>query len=52
MPGKDPRSGQLDPGDQNKPNADLLDLLAGEPLDGSGFELEIPEPDYEWRDPR
>ena len=24
--------------------------LAGEPLEGSGFEEEIPDPDFEWRD--
>ena len=33
-------------------NSDLLDQLGGEPLDESGFETEIPEPDFEWRDPR
>jgi hypothetical protein len=32
--------------------ADLLDLVGGEQLEGSGFEGEIPEPDSEWRDPR
>ena len=31
---------------------DLLESLGGEPLEGSGFETEIPEPDFEWRDPR
>jgi len=31
---------------------DLLESLAGEQLEGSGFEAEIPEPDIEWRDPR
>jgi hypothetical protein len=31
---------------------DLLDLLGGEWLEGSGFEGEIPEPGFEWRDPR
>ena len=31
---------------------DLLDSLGGEPLEGSGFEGEIPEPGFEWRDPR
>jgi len=31
---------------------DLLESLGGEPLDGSGFETEIPEPDFEWRDSR
>ena len=28
---------------------DLLDLVGGEQLEGSGFEAEIPEPDFEWR---
>ena len=31
---------------------DLLDLLGGEDLEGSGFEGEIPEPGFEWRGPR
>jgi len=31
---------------------DPLDLLGGEQLEGSGFEMEIPEPDIQWRDPR
>ena len=31
---------------------DLLDLVGGEQLEGSGFEGEIPELDFEWRDPR
>jgi len=31
---------------------DVLDLLGGEQLEGSGFEAEIPEPDSEWSDPR
>jgi len=31
---------------------DLLDLLGGEQLEGSGLEAEIPEPSFEWRDPR
>ena len=31
---------------------DLLDSLGGEPLEGSGFEGEISEPGFEWRDPR
>ncbi len=26
--------------------------LGGEPLEGSGFEDETPEPSSEWRDPR
>jgi hypothetical protein len=33
-------------------NVQILDQLAGEPLEGSGFENETPEPDSEWRDPR
>jgi hypothetical protein len=35
-----------------KTNLDLLDQLGGEPLEGSGFETEIPESETEWRDPR
>ncbi len=31
---------------------DLLDQVGGEPLEGSGFDNEIPEPESEWRDPR
>src|SRR5437867_6091725 len=31
---------------------DLLDLVGGEQLEGSGFEAEIPELDFEWRDSR
>lgn len=27
-----------------------LDLLGGEPLDGSGFEEDIPDADFQWRD--
>jgi len=33
-------------------DSDLPDLLGGEPLEGSGFEGEIPEPSFQWRDPR
>ena len=33
-------------------NSELLDQFGGEPLEGSGFETEIPESDSEWRDPR
>jgi hypothetical protein len=33
-------------------NSKLLDQLGGEPLEGSGFETEVPESDSEWRDPR
>jgi hypothetical protein len=33
-------------------HADLLESLAGEQLEGSGFEGEFPEPKFEWRDPR
>ena len=25
-------------------------LFAGEPIEGSGFEGEIPDPEFEWRD--
>ena len=31
---------------------DPLNLLGGEQLEGSGFEMEIPEPDIQWRDLR
>lgn len=31
---------------------DQLDALGGEPLEGSGFEDELPELDSKWRDPR
>lgn len=31
---------------------DLLEPLGGENLEGSGFEEDFPEPDFEWRDPR
>ncbi len=33
-------------------DSDLQDSLGGEPLEGSGFEQEIPEPSSDWRDPR
>lgn len=33
-------------------NSQILDQLGGEPLEGSGFENDTPEPDFEWRDPR
>jgi hypothetical protein len=29
-----------------------LESLGGEPLEGSGFEDQIPESDSEWEDPR
>ncbi len=32
------------------PTPDQLAKLGGEPLEGSGFEAETPEPDSEWRD--
>ena len=38
--------------DEIKLDSDLLDALGGEPLEGSGFENEKPEPSSEWRDPR
>ena len=52
MPNKNPGSGQPDPVAQHKLSPQFLDLLGGEPLEGSGFEAEIPESDFEWRDPR
>ena len=33
-------------------NLDLLNQIGGEPLEGSGFEAENPEPSSEWRDLR
>ena len=47
MPNED-ASTQKSPG----PNLEVLDLLGGEQLEGSGFEAETPEPDFEWRDAR
>ena len=46
---------ESDPGTNGKSldaGPDLVDLLGGEQLEGSGFEAELPEPDFEWRDPR
>ena len=37
--------------DEIKLDSDLLDAVGGEPLEGSGFEDEKPEPSTEWRDP-
>lgn len=59
MPDKDPKSlsrmsipertqGHRRPDIQT----DQVDALGGEPLEGSGFEEERPEPESEWRDPR
>ena len=39
-------------GNDRDADSDPLDLFGGEPLEGSGFEAEIPEPGFEWRDPR
>jgi hypothetical protein len=33
-------------------SSNALEQLGGEPLEGSGFETEIPEADSGWRDPR
>ena len=57
MPDKRMHSDQTGPVSRARANgkdadSDLLDLLGGEPLEGSGFEGEIPEPGFEWRDPR
>ena len=38
--------------DTVKLDSDLLDVLGGEQLEGSGFEQEIPEPSTDWRDPQ
>jgi hypothetical protein len=45
-----PRSGQTSGSDQNCAECSHLDLLGGQPLDGSGFEEEIPDTDFQWRD--
>ncbi len=59
MPDKRPKSDQPGPVSRARANGKdldtdpvLLDLLGGEPLEGSGFEGEIPEPGFQWRDPR
>ena len=57
MPDKRMHSDQTGPVSRARANgkdadSDLLDLLGGEPLEGSGFEGEIPEPSFQWRDPR
>ena len=59
MPDKRLESAQTGPVSRARANgkdldadSDLLDLLGGEPLEGSGFEGEIPGPGFEWRDPR
>lgn len=31
---------------------EILELLGGEELEGSGFEDQTPEPESEWRDPQ
>ncbi len=41
-----------EPKSELDPNLNALDQLGGEPLEGSGFEQETPEPASEWRDPR
>ena len=59
MPDKRMHSDQTGPVSRARANgksldagSDLLDSLGGEDLEGSGFEGEIPEPGFEWRDPR
>ena len=59
MPDKRMRPDQTGPVSRGRANGkdldagpDLLDSLGGEQLEGSGFEGEIPEPGFEWRDPR
>jgi hypothetical protein len=36
--------------EQCPPDRFHLDLHGGEPLDGSGFEEEIPDTDFQWRE--
>ncbi len=40
------------PTDDGRSDLVQLALLGGEPLEGSGFESELPEPNDEWRDPQ
>ena len=42
-------SGKMNGREQSLPDRFHLDLLGGEPLDGSGFEKEIPDTDFQWR---
>ena len=48
----DVRPNQSTPAEDANNAASVTDAakLAGEPLEGSGFEEEIPDPDFEWRD--
>ena len=50
----DVRPNQSTPAEERNGNntANVTDAaaLAGESLEGSGFEEEIPDPDFEWRD--
>ncbi len=48
----DPNQKSPQPADDARPDFDQIALLGGEPLEGSGFESELPEPDDEWKDPR
>ncbi len=58
MPNKDRKPSQSDSHPQGLPThqgsgiPDPLAPFGGEPLEGSGFEAEIPEPESQWRDPR
>ena len=59
MPDKDQNRSRSDPHPQKIPThhsrvdrPDPLTQFGGEPLEGSGFEAEIPEPESRWRDPR
>ena len=40
------QSGAREPRDGHQPDSDW----AGEPVEGSGFEEETPEPGFEWRE--
>jgi hypothetical protein len=48
----DVRPNQSAPAEDGDNAANVTDpaALSGESLEGSGFEEEIPDPDYEWRD--
>jgi hypothetical protein len=40
------------PNERITTDAGFMESVGGEPLEGSGFEDEIPESDSEWEDPR
>jgi hypothetical protein len=45
-----PAPGKMNGREHCPPDRFQLNLLGGEPLDGSGFEEEVPDTDFHWRD--